>query len=151
MVLQLATAFLGSLGFSLLFHIRGAKLLFAALGGLLSWGFYLWVRGFAGSLLVSNILASCFSAAYAELMARLLKAPATIFIIPSVIPLVPGGSLYYAMYSAVAGDAEALSGYGFETWNIALGLAIGMAAVTSICNLLTVLRRQRRRPSGTDR
>ena len=134
MAIQLLTAFLGSIGFSILFHIRGVKLLFAGLGGFLSWGFY---------LLIANLLAASFSAAYAEIMARVLRSPATIFVIPSLIPLVPGGALYYAMYSAMVGNAEALSFYGFQTWNVALGIAIGVASVTSICNLLTVLRRRR--------
>ena len=111
MALQLITAFLGSFGFSLLFHVRGKKLFFAALGGLLSWVFYLLLRPKVEALLIASILASCFSAAYAEIMAWLVKAPATVFIIPSVIPLVPGGSLYYAMYSAVIGDAKSLSAH----------------------------------------
>lgn len=141
MAIQLFTAFTGSLGFSLLFRVRGWKLLFTAAGGFLSWGFYLLVREYVTSLMIANILAGGFSAAYAEIMARVLKAPATIFVIPSVIPLVPGGPLYYAMYSAMAGDAEGLSSHGFETWNVALGVAIGIAGVTSVCNLITTLRR----------
>lgn len=142
MAIQLLTAFLGSMGFSILFHIRGVKLLFAGLGGFLSWGFYLLISPAMDSLLIANLLAASFSAAYAEVMARALRSPATIFVIPSLIPLVPGGALYYAMYSAMVGDSEALSFYGFQTWNVALGIAIGVAAVTSICNLLTVLRRR---------
>ena len=35
--------------------------------------------------------------ALAELLARLLKAPATIFLVIGIIPLVPGGGLYYTM------------------------------------------------------
>ena len=141
MAIQLFTAFTGSLGFSLLFRVRGWKLLFTAAGGFLSWGFYLLVREYVTSLMIANILAGGFSAAYAEIMARVLKAPATIFVIPSVIPLVPGGPLYYAMYSAMTGDAEGLSSHGFETWNVALGVAIGIAGVTSVCNLITTIRR----------
>ena len=144
MAIQLLTAFTGSLGFSLLFRIRGWKLLFTAAGGFLSWGFYLLIRNHVPTLLIANILAGGFSAAYAEIMARILKAPATIFVIPSVIPLVPGGPLYYAMYSAMTGDAAGLSSHGFETWNVALGVAIGIAGVTSVCNLLSTLRRQKK-------
>ena len=35
------TAFLGSLGFSLLYGLKRRHLLFASLGGLISWGMYL--------------------------------------------------------------------------------------------------------------
>ena len=38
---QMVTAFLGSMGFSILFNIRRTKLLIAGFGGALSWGVYL--------------------------------------------------------------------------------------------------------------
>ena len=38
-IMELATAFLGSLGFAMLFHVRSQKLLLASLGGLLAWEF----------------------------------------------------------------------------------------------------------------
>ena len=41
-VLQLVTAVLGSLGFSLIFNVRGKTLFWGALGGLLAWGSYLF-------------------------------------------------------------------------------------------------------------
>ena len=40
-ITQIVTAFLGSLGFSVLFNLRRTKLLIAALGGMLSWGLFL--------------------------------------------------------------------------------------------------------------
>lgn len=143
MALQLFTAFLGSLGFSILFHIRGVKLLFAALGGLTSWGSYLLTLHFSGSLFAASLVSACWSAAYAELLARILRTPATLFIVSSIIPMVPGGSLYYTMYSVASGDAAGVSLHGFETVSVALGLAVGLAAVTSICNMVHVLHQKR--------
>ena len=40
-LIQIFTGFLGSLGFSILFNIRGRKLLVASLGGLISWTIFL--------------------------------------------------------------------------------------------------------------
>ena len=39
--IQLMAALLGSLGFAALFNIRGKKLIFATIGGFLSWATYL--------------------------------------------------------------------------------------------------------------
>lgn len=142
MLTQLLTAFLGSLGFSLLYRIRGRKLIFAAIGGLLTWGFYLLICTEIQTTIVASALATCFSATYAEVMARTLKAPATMFIIPSIIPLVPGGSLYYAMYAALSGDAAGRVQYGMQTVQTALGIAIGVAAVSSVFNVLAILRKR---------
>lgn len=139
---QLFGAFVGSLGFAILFHVRGVKLCMAALGGLFTWGFYLLMQANMESLLVANLFAAAFAAAFAEVMARILRAPATVFAAPAVITMVPGGSLYYTLYNAIAGNAEAASEYGQKTWDVAVGIAIGLAAVTSLFNLLTVLRRK---------
>ena len=141
--IQLVAALVGSVGYAMLSHIRGVKLLVAGLGGLLTWGIYLLLREPVDSLLVANLLAAGFAAAYAEIMARVLRAPATIFVMPAVITLVPGGALYYTMYSAIAGDAAGASAHGYEAWNVAVGVAIGIAAVTSVCNVLALLRRRR--------
>lgn len=142
MLLQLAAAFVGSFGFAVLYHIRGLKLLVAGLGGMLTWGVYLLLREPVDSLVVSNLAAAAAGSVYAEIMARVLRAPATIFVAPAVITLVPGGALYYAMYSAIAGDAAGASAHGYEAWNVAVGVAIGIAAVTSIFNVLALLRRR---------
>lgn len=141
-LLQLLAAFVGSFGFAVLYHIRGVKLFVAGLGGFLTWGVYLLVREPLESLMVANLVAAAFGSVYAEIMARILRAPATIFVAPAVITLVPGGALYYAMYSAIAGDAVGASEHGYEAWNVAVGVAIGIAAVTSIFNVLALLRRR---------
>lgn len=140
--LQLAAALVGSVGFSILFHIRGVKLAMAGLGGLLTWGSYLLLREAVPSLLAANLLAACLASAYAEVMARVLRAPATVFVTPAVISLVPGGALYNTMYCAVTGDAAGASAYGYETWNVAVGVAVGIAVTTSVCTFLTTLRRR---------
>ena len=141
---QLSGALIGSLGFSILFHVKGLKLCMAVLGNLLTWSFYLVMEAHLESLLVANLFAAAFGAAYAEIMARILRAPATVFATPAVITMVPGGALYYTLYNAISGNAEAASEYGQRTWNAAVGIAIGLAAVTSLFNLLTVLRRKYR-------
>ena len=48
-VIQLITAFTGSVGFSLLFNVRRGKLTLAGLGGVIAWGVYL-----LSGLLISN-------------------------------------------------------------------------------------------------
>ena len=40
-IIQLSTSLVGTLCFGILFNIRGLKLIFSAIGGLLSWGLFL--------------------------------------------------------------------------------------------------------------
>ena len=78
----------------------------AAVGGMLTWGVYLAVDAWLHVEFLSCLAAAAFAVTISELLARKLKLPATMFITPAIIPLVPGGTLYYAMSFAVHGDLE---------------------------------------------
>ena len=134
-LIQLATAYIGSLGFALMFGLRARHLGFAALGGMIAWGIYLGVIALEPSIFLANLCASIFAVTYAELMAHLRKCPATLFVVPGVVPLVPGSSLYYAMDCAVNGDLVGAGAYGHQTLIVALAIAAGISFVT-VCREL---------------
>ena len=127
--LQLVTAFCGSLGFALLFGLRRRYLLPAGLGGLLSWGVYLLLGRLLPSPFLACLAASAAAVVYAELLARFRRTPATLVVIPAVIPLVPGSSLYYAMSCVVQRDLASAREYGTQTLEFALAIAAGMSFV----------------------
>ena len=133
--IQLVSAFFGSLGYSLLFGLAKRHLLTASLGGLFSWGVYLAVFSVKNNVFLACLAASIFSMIYSEFLARRHKSPATLFIIPSIIPLVPGSSLYYAMSSAVHGDVENAKFFGHQTVIWVLAIAAGISFATAIKEL----------------
>ena len=106
---QLVTAFTGSLGFAMLFHVRRQKLLLASLGGLLAWSVYLLMGRFSDQDVVRYFVASVVLTVYAELMARRVKCPATLFLVTAAVPLIPGGSLYHTMEYFMESELEAFS------------------------------------------
>lgn len=136
-LIQLLTAFLGSLGFALLFGVRPKHLLLAALGGMLAWGVYLAMEQWLGMPFLSCLAASVFAVLYAELMARVRKIPALLLTVPAIIPLVPGRTLYYAMSEAVRGDLGQAKAYGSETLLAALAIAGGISFVIAFRELRT--------------
>lgn len=131
-IIQLITAFIGSMGFCMLFRLRKGLWLPAAAGGLLCWGFYLTGDHLWGKIFPAAFLASAFAALYAEAAARKLKAPATLFLIPAVVSLVPGGGLYYTMRYAVQGQMELSAMYGSETLQYVLGISCGMCIIWAL-------------------
>ena len=131
-LVQLLAAFIGSLGFVLLFNVRGSKALPAGVGGLLSWGIYLLAGLFTPLEAVRILLATVVLTVYAELMAKIKKAPATLFLVPGTIPLIPGASLYSAMYYAVRGNWEEFSTQGMKTMVLALAIAMGILFTMSV-------------------
>ena len=136
-LIQLVTAFLGSLGFSILFGLRRRYLFAASLGGLLVWGVYLIMEGLLQTPFLSNLLAAAFAVLYAEALARILKSPATLFVVPGIVPLAPGSSLYYTMSSAVGEDLALTRVYGMQTLKAALAIAAGISFVLALRELRT--------------
>ena len=142
-VIQMASAFAASLGFALLFHVRREKLLLAGLGGMLAWGVYLLAGMASDQDVVRYFLASVVLTVYAEVLARVVKCPATVFLVTAAIPLVPGGGLYATMQLLLAGEDAASSARGRETLLLALAIALGMLFPTSLFYLTRRVRETR--------
>lgn len=134
-LLQLMTATLGSLGFALLFRVRGKHLAVATAGGLLSWLVYLaFVRLGVGEIL-SNVISAAAVTAYARVCAGRFKAPVTVYLIVGLVPLIPGKGLYQAMLAAVQGDVPRMGETGLKTMMLALGISAGVVLVTTAVHI----------------
>lgn len=122
MALKLFLALFATAGYALLVNVPRRLLLPAALGGMLSWGVYLLLKGRIESTFYLLVLVGAASAAYAEAAAKLARAPATIFLIPALIPLVPGSYVYYMMSALVLNKLSTMRHYGQLTAEWALSL-----------------------------
>lgn len=138
-------AFLACFGFSILYNLRGRVLWLSALGGAVCWFFYL-LMGFSGNDIFQYFVAAVAIAAYSEGMARLIKAPVTAFLIPGLIPMVPGGGIYYTMEYCIQGEMDLFVSTGLHTFGIAGAIAIGILLVSSVSRLVYTLplRREKR-------
>ncbi len=133
---QIVAAFIGALGFAILYNIRGKKLAFAALGGILSWGLFLLLGLIIESEPIRYFIVSAAVTFYSEIMARVLRTPTTTFITTALIPLIPGGSLYYTIANAFEGNIENFLQNGVITLKLAIALALGVVVITAILNLI---------------
>lgn len=140
--IQLLTAFTGSLGFALLFNVREKKLIPAAIGGLISWAVYLLAGLLTPTAAIQYFMASIVLTFYAEIFARVKKAPATIFLVSGAIPLFPGGRLYQTMNAAVKGNWKLFGYQGLETIIIALAIAVGMLCTMTIFRIRNHSRKE---------
>lgn len=136
-LMQFCWAFLSIVGFSIRSNLRGPKVLFAGLGGGFAWAFYLITLYYSNSLLFSIFISTILVCVYSELIARRFKVPVSVFVICAIIPLVPGSGLYYSMQSYLAGDLGDASVKIVTTLMIAGTIAVGIAVVSSVTNLVT--------------
>ena len=122
-LIKAAGGIVSTLGFGILFRLRARHLPIAALDGAIACAVYFLCSQCFDSPFLINMLASFATAVFSELFAKIFKAPATVFLLPGCIALVPGGTLYYAMSSLLSADySEA-----FSTLLLTLdvGIAIG--------------------------
>ena len=142
MLLQTLMGAIGALGFAVLFNIRGRMLFYAFFGGALSWAVYLLTGGQSPNDLPNYLFASLTAAAYAEVLARALKTPVTGILVTSLIPLIPGGPLYYTMESCIKGDYADFSERGVYTISVAAMMALGIMAVMMVVRVYTSVKRR---------
>lgn len=123
---------LGTVGFSALFRCDKRRVLCNAVGGALVCVIYVICCNYSNDLFLQNFFPALFATAYAEAMARAMKAPATPILACSIIPLVPGGKLYYTTYYIVTGHSEMFKVSLKETLLIAAGLAVGIICISVV-------------------
>ena len=142
-IIQSTFAFFATLGFGILFNIKGRKLFYAGLGGGLSWFISLICQGIGFNVNASFFISSIIFSLYSEVMARVLKTPVTTLIICALIPLVPGGGMYYTMYGAINGNILESIKLGLNTLSSAGSLALGILFVSTITRLFMSAKKKR--------
>ena len=130
-VIQCIAAFLGCFGFSFVFRIH-KNIRFAFIGslvGTIGWIIYLSTDFLDNSFFQTFLAMLCVSLS-SEMLARLYKAPATIFVMVGCFPLVPGSGIYYTMLYAVQGLNNLFVESFLET--LGIGFAIALAILFSL-------------------
>lgn len=129
-------AFGASLAFAIVFNIPRNKLLLSALGGLLGQLVYVVFQLVISNDVILYLLATIAISLYAEVLARLTKSPTTIYLAVALIPLVPGGGIYYTMLYFINGEMDLGITTGVHTLLISGALAVGIIMISSTVNLV---------------
>jgi len=113
------------------------------IGGLLGsigWVLYIVVLDQTGST-GESFLAGAFAVAFlSEVFAFFIRDPATVFLLPGLLPLVPGGGIFFMMRAAVEGELDVALHIGYETIIAAGAIALGIALASSAARIGTLVR-----------
>lgn len=135
-------AFVGCIGFTILFNIHGWGSLLCVLAGVLAWLTYLLTMRMGGSDLMAYFLGALVAAGYSEAMARIRKFPAISYLVVGIFPLIPGAGVYYTMNHAVQGRMNQFASQGMHTAAIAGVMAVGILLVSTTVRIITTIRRR---------
>lgn len=128
--MMIVTGTIGAGAFSFFFNINKKYIIYSLTGGLIASCTMAFFSQIGASGFVSNLFVAIFCSIYAEKLARIFKAPSLVFLLPSVIPALPGSGLYYTMSAVIHSDPSKFELYGFETLQMVLGIAFGLILST---------------------
>lgn len=136
-------SFLATVAFGVLFQAPKKTLIVGGMIGAVGWVVFVYLGKVAGySSFHANFFATVIIALNSELCARIFKQPATVYVIPGIIPLVPGLGMYRGMNMIIEKSYE----MGVNTLIIAgmdaSAIALGMMFMASFFRVLK-MRKER--------
>ena len=126
---QLISCGIASMGFAWLFKAADKQAFYVGIGGSMTWGAYLIAQYLHGDTFICTIVAAAVVAAYAFIMSRYHRAPATIFLTTSILPVVPGANLFYMMYGIEQRDYAMANQQAIMLATTCLAIAFGFLLV----------------------
>lgn len=124
---------MASLGFAMVFEIHGRDLLFAAIGGgVIRIFFILLVYLMPTYRIAYMTLAAFIASLYADIVATFEKKPATVFLYPSIIPLIPGDLVLYTFFGVVWLNPDLFKQNGLESILALIGICTGFVLSSTI-------------------
>lgn len=138
MIYSFLFAFFATFGFSILFHVPKKLLFWASVVGGLGYFIYDYCISFGHGKVIACFIGSYLIGLLGDILARLFRETATVFVIPGIIPLVPGAGMYYTMLATVNGDLSLAARTGTETILVAGAIAVALLVEGSITNMFVL-------------
>lgn len=132
MIIQGISAFFASAAFAILFYLPKKYILHAGMTGSFCWFIYLIVNRITEDKVLATFAATLVVAITSHILARVLRTPVTLFLIPGIICLVPGGGMYQIVQSFIESNNSQTQHYFNETLQIAGAIALGIFIVDTL-------------------
>ncbi|MDO5296625.1 MAG: threonine/serine exporter family protein [bacterium] len=114
------------------FRIPPKELFWATAAGFLGWEVMYCLQYFDINTLTATTLGALAISLCSEFLARSRRVPASIYVVPGILPLVPGRAIYNAMFDTLNGQYELSETGTTQSMLGAGGIAIGLLIGTAI-------------------
>ncbi|MGL6173282.1 MAG: threonine/serine exporter family protein [Cellulosilyticaceae bacterium] len=140
LTVHLFSAFIATIGFSILFNVQRKHIMICGLVGAIGWIIYILGVRMSYSDVLSTFVAALVVAQSSYFLAKQRQAPVTVFLIAGIIPLVPGVGLYRTMYSLLFAEYTKALEYALVTFQ----MSAVIAAAIILSALIPLLFRKKR-------
>lgn len=139
-IFEFIISFISIIGFAVLFNIPKISIPKAALSGALGWVSYVYIFNIFESTVSATFIGACVVALTSEIFARRFQEAVTVFIIPAIIPLVPGSGMYYTMLAIIENDYTRFASVSSETIFIAGSIAAAILIISSLTRMIVYIK-----------
>lgn len=132
MVMKVLATFFVVIAFAIILEIPGHLLIYAGIVGAAA-QIAIYIAGmYSRNETLKVFMGALAIALISHLFARALKAPATIFLVAGILPIVPGEAIYRAVYYFIRDNQSMVNKYFSKTLTIAGAIALAIFIMDSI-------------------
>ena len=95
--IQFVLAFMAAAGFAVVFNCPKKECATSGIGGAIAWVVYVFVYHKTMNEVSGVFVGTLFAATYSRYLSYRHMEPSTVFLLPSIVPLVPGSGMYRTM------------------------------------------------------
>ena len=136
-------AFMSTIGFAVYMNCPKDQIIPCGITGTVGWIIYYFLNIQLESIIFANFIAALAVTVMSDKFARKLKKPAILFILPGIIPLVPGLGLYNTMLYLVQGDYTLAISKGMDTLLVSGAIALALLVNVSLVKTFRFFRRKK--------
>ena len=136
MWMQVIGAFFAVVALAAVLNVPKCYLVYDGIAAAAGWLVYLLAMNHGIAETTTMFLATVVISLLSHLFARMFKAPVTVFLVPGILPIVPGVGMYRIMYYLVIGNSEVAARYLSQTLQLAGMIALAIFTVDSVFRLL---------------
>ncbi|MEG0856876.1 MAG: threonine/serine exporter family protein [Terrisporobacter sp.] len=125
-------SYLAAVGFAVFLNSPKKTLYVSGAVGMISWTIYILLMRLNFDMMSANFIAAAIAGLICEILARKMKKPTILFIVPGIITLIPGLGLYNTMYYVVEGDFQSSFTTGANVLLASGSIALGVIVVSSL-------------------
>lgn len=127
---------IGVAAFAMRFNERGMKIFYVTVLGVICWFISVIMEKAGIPVYIGCFVSVGVLTILSEIMARILKTPVSVLLVPALIPMIPGESLYVAMNNMMNGNTEQFLQRSLHTLIYSSCIAAGVVGATVLSRLV---------------
>ena len=125
-------SYLAAVGFAVFLNAPKKTLYISGAIGMVSWIIYILLVRINFDAITANFIAASVAALICEILARKIKKPTILFLVPGIITLIPGLGLYNTMSYLMQNDHQLAITTGTNVVLSSGAIALGVIVVSSL-------------------